>query len=170
MTRRGAMKRLMGGATALTAASAVPARLLADAGRGARLSDGTLTIEFDSAMRSRLSRGALLLTAMEPADAIRLDDNHIVDRFLLLDQQDARIAGEHGAGRRHILRGSADGRIEKQQTITFLGRYPGLALIETRYRNTGDAPLAIAGWHAATHDLLNHPDGAWSFAGASYPD
>ena len=170
MTRRGAMKRLMGGAAALTAASAVPARLLADAGRGARLSDGTLTIEFDSAMRSRLSRGALLLTAMEPADAIRLDDNHIVDHFLLLDQQDARIAGEHGAGRRHILRGSADGRIEKRQTITFLDRYPGLALIETRYRNTGDAPLAIAGWHAATHDLLNHPDGAWSFAGASYPD
>ncbi|PXA84846.1 alpha-galactosidase [Nostoc sp. 3335mG] len=170
VTRRGAIARLMGGAAVLASASTVPTRLLAEAGGGAHLSDGTLTLEFDSAMRSRIAKGALPLTAMEASDAIRLDDNRIVDSFLLLDRMQEPVSGEHGAGRRTMLRGSADGKIEKRLSITFLDRYPGLALIETSYRNTGDAPLAIAGWHAATHDLLDHPDGAWTFAGASYPD
>jgi alpha-galactosidase len=170
LTRRGAIARLMGGAAVLASASAAPTRLWAEAGGGVRLSDGTLTIEFDSTMRSRISMGALPLTAMEVSDAIRLDGNRIVDGFLVLDQEQGPISGKHGAGRRTTLRGSAGGRIEKRLTVTFLDRYPGLALIETTYRNTGDTPLAIAGWRAATHDLLGHPDGAWTFAGASYPD
>jgi alpha-galactosidase len=60
--------------------------------------------------------------------------------------------------------------VEQQLAITFFDRYPGFALYEMGYRNTGTEPLAIAGWRVATHDLLAHPDGAWSFAGASYPD
>ncbi len=170
MNRRGAIARLMGGAAIVTAAATMPNRLLADTGNGARLSDGILTIDYDSAMHSRLSKGAVVLTAMDAADAIRLDDGRVVERFLLLDQQEQPVSDAHGSGRRHMLRGAAEGQIEKQLTVTFLDRYPGLALIETRYRNLGAAPLAIAGWHSAAHDLLAHPDGAWSFAGASYPD
>jgi len=170
VTRRGAIAELMAGAAFLAAAATTPARLLADTPGGACLSDGTLTIDVDAAMHSRILKRAQPLTAMEPSDALRLDDQRIVDRFLLLDRTQEAVSDAHGAGRRHVLRGSAEGRIEKRLTVTFLDRYPGLALIETRYRNTGDAPLAIAGWRAATHDLLDHPDGAWTFAGASYPD
>lgn len=135
-----------------------------------RLSDGVLTIEFDSGLHSRLSHGSTVLTAMEPGEAIRLDDQRVIDRFLLLDQQDEAISGIHGPGRIHHLRGSAGGRIEKRVSVTFLDRYPGLALLDIRYRNTATTPLAVAGWQAATHDLLAHPDGAWSFSGASYSD
>ncbi len=61
-------------------------------------------------------------------------------------------------------------RSNRKTAITFFDRYPGLALYDVRFRNTGTKALTIAGWRVATHDLLDHPDGAWSFAGASYPD
>lgn len=134
-----------------------------------KVSDGVLTIEFDSGLHSRISRGGTVLTAMEASEAIRLGDQRVVDRFLLLDQSREAASGAHGLGHIHHLRGSAEG-IEKRISVTFLDRYPGLALLDIAYRNTGDAPLEILGWQAATHDLLAHPDGAWSFSGASYPD
>ncbi|WP_240502144.1 glycoside hydrolase family 36 protein [Sphingomonas panacis] len=134
-----------------------------------KVSDGVLTIEFDSGLHSRISRGGTVLTAMEPGEAIRLGDQRVVDRFLLLDQTREAVSGAHGPGHVHHLRGGADW-LEKRISVTFLDRYPGLALLDITYRNTGAAPLEILGWQAATHDLLAHPEGAWSFSGASYPD
>lgn len=172
MSRRATIARLMGAGAMLSITP--PLRAAARVATGdapiLRLSDGVLTIEFDSALHSRLSRGATALTAMEPGEAIRLDDQGIVDRFLLIDQRREAVSGPHGRGQVHHLRGTAGGNIEKRIAVTFLDLYPGLALLDIAYRNTGTAPLAIAGWHAATHDLLAHPGGAWSFSGASYAD
>lgn len=170
VSRRAVIAQLMGTGAALSMAPPAFARIATRDARVIRLSDGVLTIEFDSGLHSRISRGATALTAMEPGEAIRLDDQRIIDRFLLIDQSDAPVSGPHGSGRAYHLRGSADGRLEKSISVTFLDRYPGLTLIDIAYRNTGSAPLAVAGWQAATHDLLPHPDGAWSFSGASYPD
>ena len=130
------------------------------------LSDGVLTLEFDSGMHSRISKAGKALTAMEPGEALRLGDNRVIDRFLLVDHSQQTVPG----GRAHYLRGTAQGGIEKMVAVTFRAAYPGLALLDISYRNTGNAPLEILGWQAATHDLLAHPDGAWSFSGASYPD
>lgn len=69
-----------------------------------------------------------------------------------------------------MLRGSAEGGIEKQITVSFFDRHPGAALIDIVYRNVGDRPIAVAGWRAAAHDLLARPGGAWSFSGASHAD
>jgi alpha-galactosidase len=169
-SRRAAIAQLMSAGAVLSIAPPAFARIATQDAAILRLSDGVLTIEFDSGLHSRLSRGATALTAMEPGEAIRLDDQRIIDRFLLIDQREETVSGPHGAGRAYHLRGSASGTLEKSITVTFLDRYPGLALLDIAYRNTGSAPLAIAGWQAATHDLLAHPDGAWSFSGASYPD
>ncbi|WP_119084623.1 glycoside hydrolase family 36 protein [Altererythrobacter sp. B11] len=170
ITRRSAIGRLLAGG-ALVAAPALPARLwAAQPPEGARLSDGRLTIEFDAAMRSRLLLDGKALTPLASAEALLPVDSAPVDHFLLLDHAEEAVSGPHGAGRRHVLRGTAEGALEQQIAITFFDRYPGLALYEVQYRNTGKAPLGVAGWRVATHDLLDHPDGAWSFAGASYPD
>jgi len=170
VSRRAAIAQLMSTGAMLSIAPPAFARIATQDAPTLRLSDGVLTIEFDSGLHSRLSRGTTALTAMEPGEAIRLDDQRIIDRFLLIDQHEEAVSGPHGAGRVYHLRGSAEGRLEKSISVTFLDRYPGLALLDIAYRNTGSAPLAIAGWQAATHDLLAHPDGAWSFSGASYPD
>ena len=135
-----------------------------------RVTDGTLAIEFDSGLHSRIFHDGTALTAMEASEAVRLDDHRVIDRFLLVEQTRQTISDADGKGHVHHLRGIAEGLMEKRISITFLDRYPGLALLDIQYRNMGGARLAIAGWQAATHDLLIHSDGAWSFSGASYPD
>ncbi|MDF0488936.1 alpha-galactosidase [Sphingomonas sp. H39-1-10] len=165
LSRRGALSRLSGAAALIATSPAAFARVALKEAPILPLSDGVLTIAFDTGMHSRVSMRGKPLTAMEPGEAIRLGDQRVVDRFLLVEHTQDQIAG----GRVHHLRGTAEG-IEKRITVTFLAAYPGLALLDIRYRNTGAAPLAVAGWQAATHDLLSHPDGAWSFSGASYPD
>ena len=170
MSRRGAIARLMGAGAVLAVAPPAIARIATQDAPVSRLTDGVLTIEFDSGLHSRILRGSTVLTAMEAGEAIRFDDQRIIDRFLLIEQTRETLSDQHGTGHVHHLRGSADGRIEKRISVTFLDRYPGLALLDIRYRNIGHTPLAIAGWQAATHNLLAHPDGAWSFSGASYPD
>lgn len=169
ISRRRLIAQIAGGAAAVAASPAV-ARVTIAGGKITRISDGVLTIEFDAGLHSRLSRGGNVLTAMEPGEAIRLVGQQPIDRFLLLDQSSEAVSGPHGSGRLHRLRGTAAGGIEKRISVTMLDRYPGLALLDVAYRNTGNKPLEIAGWQVATHDLLAHPDGAWSFSGASYPD
>lgn len=139
--------------------------------KGARLSHGTLTLDFDAAMRSRLSYGGRAITPFASANGLVLADGRAFDRFLLIERDETQIAGgAHGAGRLHRMRATAGGEIEQQMSVRFFDRYPGVAVMEVAYRNTGKAPVAVSGWHVATHDLLAHSKGAWTFAGASYPD
>lgn len=168
VSRRAMLGRLMVGAAAVTTPS-LAGRVWAAAPAGARFGDDTLTIEFDAAMRSRLSWRGKPITPMAAGDTL-LVAGRPAERFLLLDRAEEPVSGPHGAGRRHRLRATPGGALEQALSVTFLDAYPGLAIYETRYRNTGTAPLAVSGWRAATHDLLAHPDGAWSFSGASHPD
>ena len=170
LSRRAAISRLMSGAVAVSAAWGVPTPVLAATGKSERLSDGVLTLEFDSALRSRIEHGGARLTEWRSGQALHLSDGRTLERFLLLDCASTAISGPHGSGRRHALRATASGTVEQQLVVTFLDRYPGLAVIDVAYRNTGAAPLGIAGWRSATHELLPHPAGAWTFAGASYAD
>jgi alpha-galactosidase len=169
LNRRALIGRLLTGGAVLAGAS-TPARALLLAPAAQRLSDGTLSIEFDSAMRSRLLKDGKPLTSMEAADALHLADNRVVDRFTLLDTKETKVSGRHGTGRAVTQRATASGAIEQSRTVTFLEAYPGVAIVELAYRNTGAAPVSVAGWRAATYDLIGRPGGAWSFAGASYPD
>jgi alpha-galactosidase len=168
VSRRAMLGRLMVGAAAVTTPS-LAGRVWAAAPAGARFGDDNLTIEFDAAMRSRLSWRGKPITPMAAGDTL-LVAGRPAERFLLLDRAEEPLSGPHGTGRRHRLRATSGGALEQALSVTFLDAYPGLAIYETRYRNTGTAPLAVSGWRAATHDLLAHPDGAWSFSGASHPD
>lgn len=174
VSRRAALGRLMAGGATIAVPGAMSGIFVdgawAAAPAGVRLSDGVLTIDYDAAMRSRLSHRGTPITSHGAAEALLIAGERPVDRFLLLDHVKSAVSDAHGPGTRHALRATAGGAVEQQVVVTFVDRYPGLALYEISYRNTGAAPLAIAGWRVATHDLLAHRDGAWSFAGASYPD
>lgn len=169
-SRREAMARLMSGTAAMGAITILPAQLRAMGGGGTRIGHGSLTIEFDASMRSRVLHDGKALTAQGAGQAVRLADGTTIDRFLLLDHDLKAATGPHGAGRRHMLRSTSGGRLEQRIKVTFPDRYPALAIVEITYRNTGPTPLAIAGWRSMTHDLLPHPGGAWTFSGASHAD
>ena len=169
-SRREALLRLLSGTAAVGAVALLPAPLRAAAMRGVRIGGDALAIEFSAAMRSRVLRGDRALTTEGTGQALHLADGTTIDAFLLLNHEQQTVSGAHGAGRRHTLRATASGRIEQTMAVTFLDRHPGVALVEIAYRNTGTAPLGVAGWRSMTHDLLPHADGAWTFSGASHAD
>ena len=162
VSRRGMVAGLMASA-ALAPGWSSP--LFAATAAPLRLGDGAMTLVLDTAMRGQVDFAGRPLTAVGAPAALRLAGGSVIDRFTRLDHSEEPVPG----GKRHRLRAAAEG-IEQVTAITFLDRFPGLATIETTYRNTGAQPLAVSGWRAATFDVLPHPDGAWSFAGASYPD
>jgi alpha-galactosidase len=166
LTRRATLAGMMGGVATLTATVASPRRAWALVPPATAITDGVLGFDFDSGMQSRLSRRGQALTSLDASEGVRLADGHVVDRFTLVNQQRATIPN----GAKYTLSGIADGRLEKQVEIVFRDAYPGAALMTVRYRNVGKQPLTIARWWSASHTLLAHPRGAWTFAGSSHPD
>lgn len=149
--------------SAARAGSSRPARAVAH--------DDHLSIRFDARMHTAIERGGIAMTGFQPSEALLLADGSELQDFAFVDERiepldDAR----HGSGRRHVLRGRSAGGIEKTVDLTFYARYPGLAILATTYRNGGDAPLELAGWRNAAHELDDAPGGFWSFSGATHTD
>lgn len=166
LTRRATLAAMMGGVASLSATLALPSRAFALTQPAASASDGVLTIDFDSGMHSRISRGGQVLTPVDASEGVRLADGRVLNRFTLLDRRETPDAN----GTRYTLTGVADGRLEKQVELLFRKDHPGAALMVVRYRNLGKQPIAIARWWSASHTLLPHPKGAWTFSGSSHPD
>ncbi len=145
---------------------------------GAQVGDSAIQLDFNSMLHSRVASrqdGRFEpLTVLEPSETLRLADGTRIDRFAFRDQRSEGINDAHGRGTRHVLRGLASEGIEKEVSLVLYDRFPGFALSSVAYRNSGPAPLGIAGWVNGAHMLKPSPSdsaaGFWSFCGASYPD
>ena len=175
--RRDLLKLATGGLAAATlpwatlawGRASAGARLAADAGR-AVVQDGVLAIAFDADLRTRLAREGRLATDWSASESLLLAQGE-VERFAFRDLQAAAVRdGRHGPGRRSVVRGRSAEGVEKEVAVTFFDAYPGLAILQTRYRNGGSAPLAVRGWRNAAHALADAPGGFWSFSGTTHTD
>jgi alpha-galactosidase len=119
------------------------------AGPAAALSDRCLQIEFDAAMRSRISH----LTAWAAADSLELKDGRRVDQFALREQSRQRLEGPFGPGVQLRLVGVSDSYIEKTLEVALFERYPGFALYHVSYRNLAPQPLIVRRWTCASLHL-----------------
>src|SRR5579863_2520396 len=146
----------------------------------ARVGDGRIGIEFDSAMRSRLRRGdrpgSAPLTPWSATETLELADGTRLEHFTLLQHAQQAVDGEHGPGVQWLLLGS-DARVEKTVSIELSERYPGFAIYRVTYRNRSSAPLKVAGWRNGALRLLPlaavaHPGDPpfWSYCGSTHSD
>lgn len=167
---------VLGGAAwaALPKAWAAPFR----AGKGAAqgdsdsvlAQDAVLAIAFDRHLHTRLLAHGKPLTPYQPSESLLLADG-VVEDFALTGHREQPVSDpRHGTGHRWIATGRSSRRLEKEVTVTFFDKLPGFAVLQTRYRNRGDAPLQVAGWRNAAHELADAPGGFWSFAGATHTD
>src|SRR5690606_36922172 len=161
--RRTVLKLVTGGA----AAAAMPwnparagGRLSADAGK-AVAQDDELAIVFDQRLHTRLARGGEFATAWQASDSLLLADGAIDDFAFAGARTRALRDPRHGKGQATVVTGTAANGIEKQVEVQFFQRYPGLAVVKTRYRNTGNVPLEVAGWRASAYELEHRPGGFW---------
>ena len=159
-------------ASAGAASAALPWVPAANAAAGARATagDGVLDLAFDGALRTRVSAHGRAITGFDASESLLLEGGE-ADAFGFVDHrvEDASDP-RHGAGRRHLVRGRNDDGVEKTVEATFFARYPGMAIVQVRYRNGGAQPLAVQGWRNAGHELADAPGGFWSFSGATHAD
>jgi len=145
----------------------------AESSRSARAvaHDDLLSIAFDASLRTSISRAGTALTPFQPSESLLLADGTAIEAFAFIDERIEPVAdARHGAGRRHVFRGRSPEGVEKSVEATFFERYPGMAILAATYRNDGAAPLAVAGWRNAAHELADAPGGFWSFSGATHED
>ncbi|MCW5579765.1 MAG: alpha-galactosidase [Luteimonas sp.] len=162
-------------ASSTAALAALPWASAARAGtsRSARAvaHDDLLSIAFDAQLRTSISRAGAALTPFQPSESLLLADDGAIEAFAFVDERIEPVAdARHGAGRRHVIRGRSREGVEKTVEVTFFERYPGMAILAATYRNGASAPLAVAGWRNAAHELADAPGGFWSFSGATHED
>ena len=124
-TRRTTLAGLLASAASLPVGIVAPGHAWADAPSLATAADGDLAIDFDSALRSRLSWRRQPLTDMESGDGVRLAGGKLIDRFLMLDHRSEPLTG----GKRFSLRGVSDAQLEKQVDLSFRDDRPGAMII-----------------------------------------
>lgn len=132
--------------------------------------DGILAIAFDGALRTRISAQGRAITGFDASESLLLEGGD-ADAFSFAEHRIEELHDpRHGAGRRHLVRGHASGGLEKTVEAIFFARYPGMAVLQVRYRNGGSQSLAVRGWRNAAHELADAPGGFWSFSGATHAD
>jgi alpha-galactosidase len=171
--RRSVLKLVAGG----VAASALPfsslaqaaVRVAASAGK-AIVQDGQLAIAFDERLHTRLARRGAFVSGWQPSEQLLLEEGTVAD-FAFSGQRSSTVKDpRHGAGSRTVVSGRSAEGIEKQVQVTFYTRYPGLALLQTRYTNHGTTPVETSGWRSSAYALDGGQEGFWSFSGASHTD
>jgi alpha-galactosidase len=159
----------------LSGMAAMPVAARAGAAPAAcRIADGSIAIEFDSSLRSRVSRKIggrfLALTGFDASEHLHLTGTGPAGPFHFTGHRQTSVAGRHGAGVEHRVTGRTPAGLEKTVTLTLYDRYPGLALQTVTYRNGTSAALAATGWSNGAHLLRQDGHGFWSWSGSSHED
>ena len=171
--RRTVLKLVAGSVAGGVAWTALPMALAAPreaGGADATIRDAAMAIAFDHNLHTRVLADGKPLTSWQPSESLLLADGALEDFALTGRQQRAVRDPRHGAGRQLVVGGRSARGIEKEVSVTFFDALPGMAVLQARYRNRGDAALEIAGWRNAGHELADTPGGFWSFSGATHTD
>lgn len=172
--RRTVLKLVAGGVAGGVAWATLPWAQSAAIGGGKRaaatVQDRALTLSFDARLHTALALAGKSLTPFQASESLLLADGAVED-FALTGQRELALDDpRHGAGHQLIVTGRSSRGIEKQVAVTFFDRLPGMAVLQTRYRNDGVANLEVAGWRNGAHELTDAPGGFWSFSGATHTD
>lgn len=131
---------------------------------------GGLAIAFDQSLHTAIAYRDKTISNYQASETLLVDAGAIEDFAFIAQQVENLRDARHGAGHRHVVSGRSKDGIEKQVTLTFYERYPGMALLQTTYRNASAKPVAVLGWRNGAHELADAPGGFWSFSGATHED
>ena len=172
--RRTVLKLVAGSVAGGVAWTALPMALAATpreaGGADMVVGDAMLAIGFDRNLHTRVLADGKPLTPWQPSESLLLADGALEDFTLTGREQRPVRDPRHGAGHQLVVSGRSAHGIDKEVSVTFFDALPGMAVLQTRYRNRGDAALEIAGWRNASHELADAPGGFWSFSGATHTD
>ncbi len=133
-----------------------------------------LVIQFDSQMRSRISGRfqdkTIALTSFSDAETLQ-GFGHNWEHFTLASHSEEKISDSFGAGQRFTSTGTS-GPVTKTVSITLYDQFPGLAVFDVTYTNTGRANLLVHGWTNNSYTIAAQTPSTqpafWSYQTGSY--
>ncbi|MBV8783273.1 MAG: alpha-galactosidase [Gammaproteobacteria bacterium] len=141
------------------------------------IEDGTLRLEFDARLDSRITRlgpAPTVLTDWDRTEGLTLADQSTVEDFMLAGHETTPLEGAQGRGRRLRVSATSAQQVRLTMEVTLLERYPGMAFLSVRYRNESPNPLKIAQWSSTRHTLLAAAGDAepafWCYCGSTHED
>jgi alpha-galactosidase len=167
--RRNALK-LLSGSFALASFPWAEAASRAGETAAKTAADGTLSLLFDGALRTRVLYRGNPLTPFQASEALLLAGRAVETFAFGAHSHEDLDDPRHGSARRHVITGKSPDGIEKKVEVTFFQRHPGLAVMQVHYRNAGPATVDVMGWRNGAHELSDAPGGFWSFSGATHED
>lgn len=138
----------------------------------AQISDGRISVEFDGNLLSRVSATfggtTVLLGDYSPSEYATVAGNDL-KLFPVAEQQEGAVDDPVGKGRQLTVSGIS-GDLRKTVQVTLYENFPGMAVFNVRYTNTGETDLALERWvnqHYQVKAGQSSP-ALWSFQSGSY--
>ena len=185
-TSRRRFLQLAAGAGVATTAFDVMAKATAATRVAPVIGDDRIYIEFDPAMRMRVSGASkATLTGWSAAESLEVGPDSRLDRFELKSQSRQDMEGPLGKGTRLRLLGVMESpQMEKTVVVELYRNYPGFAVYQVSYRYLGKDPIAIGKWTQLALTLPQAPAAGagatagatsaeppfWSFCGSTHSD
>jgi alpha-galactosidase len=140
----------------------------------AQIQAGNLRVEFDGRLRSRVvarfDKTETVLGSFSASETLTTAGKVWAD-FLLTSQKQERIHDTFGQGTQLTLEGKAGG-LTKEVEVTVYDDFPGMALFDVKYTNTGKAEIAVKSWTNNNYrlDAQRSPGepAFWSYQSGSY--
>ncbi len=157
------------------AAASGPAAAAVDApGVRAQIQGGSLRIEFDHHLHSRViarfGNKEIVMGPFTASETIATADKRWAD-FLFTSEKHERTKDIFGEGERLTVTGK-DGALTKTVAVTIYDDFPAMAFFEVEYSNTGTSKLAIKSWTNNSYTVNaqrgSNPPAFWSYQSGSY--
>ena len=144
----------------------------------ARIKSGGLVIEFNQSMQSRIVSSAdgteSALGDYRDSEKLLLPEGQNLS-FILSGITTEAFSDNTGSGEKTTLEGESPG-LKKSVAISCYTDFPGMAVFEVTYTNTGKEPLEALGWENNSYSLAAPTDHAadepafWAYQAASHQD
>lgn len=131
---------------------------------------GGVTVDVDGSLFTRVSLDGVAVTGFDPSE-ILLVDGTAVEEFACSEHEMLAVTDSpHGAGVRAAVHGHTPTGLRKTVVLTSYQQLPGMVVLEVTFANTSAEPVHVTGWRTAAHELLEAPEGFYTFSGTTYTD
>ncbi|GIF75890.1 glycoside hydrolase family 36 protein [Asanoa siamensis] len=130
--------------------------------------DTSITLEFDDKLRTRVAFKDVAVTAFDASEALLLGAT-AVEEFAYRGHETRRTRhSRHGSGVEVTVWGDSVDGVRKTVELTSFQRLTGMIVMKVTYTNRSRADLAVTGWRSGAHEILEQPEGFYTFSGTTY--
>lgn len=138
----------------------------------ALIGDDNIRVEFNELLYSRVEEvtngKTTVIGDYAPSEFVTADGDDVTD-FSLTEQTETPVDDKIGSGTRLTLTGKSES-LRKVVNITVYKDFPGMAVYEVAYTNTGNSDIQIDRWVNNHYQIKRGKDtpAFWSYQGGSY--